>query len=148
MLEGVKIMYRTLQTTIALIVAIGIGSAQTDVPKASTVPFTVPNAQVVSTLPWMNTSLTPEQRADLLIPQMTLEQKVEQISNDTRPAKDPANRPPGCEFTSVGRHIQGIPALAIPTVRMINGGTGIRGGDCRNEPTSTGMPSTLAGAAT
>ena len=75
----------------------------------------------------MNTSLSPEQRADLLIAQMTLEQKVQQISNDTRPAEDPANRPPGCEFTSIARHIQGIPELGIPTVRMVNGGTGVRG---------------------
>lgn len=105
-------------------------------------------AQTPSALPWMNSSLTPEQRADMLISHMTLEQKVEQLSNDTRPAKDPANRPPGCEFTSVGRHIQGIPELGIPTVRMINGPTGVRGGDCKNEPVSTAFPSTPALAAT
>jgi beta-glucosidase len=96
----------------------------------------------------MNTSLSPEQRADMLIAHMTLEQKVEQISNDTRPAENPANRPPGCEFTRIGRHIQGIPELGIPTVRMINGGTGVRGGDCANEPIATGVPSTSAAAAT
>jgi beta-glucosidase len=88
-----------------------------------------------------------EQRADALIARMTLEQKVQQISNDTRPARDDENRPPGCEFTPIGRHIQGIPSLGIPTVRMINGGTGIRGGDCANEPTATGIPSTPASAA-
>jgi len=96
----------------------------------------------------MNTDLTPEQRSDLLIPHLNLQQKIEQISNDTRPAENPANRPPGCEFTKVGRHIQGIPELAIPTMRMINGGTGIRGGDCANEPIATGLPSTAAAAAT
>jgi beta-glucosidase len=105
-------------------------------------------AQTASGLPWMNTSLTPEQRADMLISRMTLEQKVQQISNDTRPAENPANRPPGCEFTDVGRHIQGIPELGIPTFRMINGGTGVRGGDCKNEPVSTALPSTPAAAAT
>jgi beta-glucosidase len=89
-----------------------------------------------------------EQRANALIARMTLEQKVQQISNDTRPARDDENRPPGCEFTPIGRHIQGIPSLGIPTVRMINGGTGIRGGDCANEPVATGVPSTPASAAT
>jgi beta-glucosidase len=108
----------------------------------------VAQSPAVSNLPWMNTSLTPEQRADLLIPQMTLEQKVAQISNDTRPAREADNRPPGCEFQPIGRHIQGIPELAIPTVRMVNGGTGIRGGDCVPEPTATGLPSTPANAAT
>src|SRR5688572_25360367 len=66
-------------------------------------------------LPWMNPDLSPEQRADLLIAQMSLQQKVQQLSNDTRPARDPANRPPGCRFASSGRHIQGIRALGIPT---------------------------------
>jgi beta-glucosidase len=79
---------------------------------------------------------------------MTLEQKVQQISNDTRPAMNDANRPPGCEFTPIARHIQGIPELAIPTVRMINGGTGVRGGSCLPEPVATGLPSTPASAAT
>ena len=79
---------------------------------------------------------------------MTLEQKVEQLSNDTRPAEDAANRPPGCEFQPIGRHIQGIPELGIPTVRMINGGTGVRGGDCLPEPVATALPSTPASAAT
>ena len=123
---------------------IAVGSALV----ISTLMLANARAQTASTLPWMNTSLTPEQRADLLIPRMTLEQKVEQISNDTRPAENPANRPPGCEFTSIGRHIQGIPELGIPTVRMINGPTGVRGGDCGNEPTSTALPSTPALAAT
>src|SRR6185437_5291987 len=79
----------------------------------------------------------PEVRTDALIARMTLEQKVEQLSNDTRPAESDANRPPGCQFTPIGRHIQGIPELGIPTVRMINGGTGVRGGDSANEPVAT-----------
>jgi len=96
----------------------------------------------------LNPNLSPAQRADLLIAQMTLEQKVQQISNDTRPARNTANRPTGCEFTQIGRHIQGIRELAIPTVRMVNGGTGVRGGDCLPEPVATALPSTPAAAAT
>src|SRR4029079_3649598 len=97
-----------------------------------------------ASLPWMNQSLSPEQRADLLIAQMTLEQKVQQLSNDVRPARDPANRPEGCRFASSGRHIQGVPELGIPTVRMTNGSTGIIGGDCKPNPVGTGVPSTVA----
>lgn len=94
-----------------------------------------------------DTSPNPEVEVDALIAKMTLEQKVGQISNDTRPAEVSTNRPAGCDFTEVGRHIQGIPQLGIPTVRMINGGTGVRGGDCKNEPVATALPSTLAAAA-
>src|SRR4051794_15834820 len=123
--------------TIVAVVSIGLGSSQQVVTRA----------QGAAPLPWMNTSLPPEQRADLLIAHMTLKQKVQQLSNDVRPAQDPANRPPGCGFQSSGRHIQGIPELGIPTVRMTNGGTGIIGGDCNN-PVGTGVPSTSALGAT
>jgi beta-glucosidase len=97
-----------------------------------------------SDLPWMNTSLTPEQRADLLIPQMTLEQKVQQISNDVRPLLDPDNRPPGCKYERIARFILGIPELGIPSVRMTNGGTGLRGGSCLPQPEATAVPSASA----
>ena len=145
-------MSRPLLAAITILLSSGISAAQNGLPgtssKIDAASSDLPKAQSASTLPWMNTNLSPEQRADLLIPHMTLEQKVEQLSNDTRPAKKAANRPPGCEFTTVGRHIQGIPELAIPTVRMINGGTGVRGGDCKNEPVATALPSTIATAAT
>lgn len=105
-----------------------------------------PTSRAAQIAPPSDEELT--RRADEIIAKMTLEQKVQQISNDTRPAEDDANRPPGCEFTPIGRHIQGIPELGIPTFRMINGGTGIRGGDCANEPIATALPSTPASAAT
>lgn len=83
-------------------------------------------------------------RADDVIKTMSLEQKIQQIYNHPVPNTDL----PGCEFTRVGRHIEGIPELKIPTVRFGNGGTGIRGGDCVPEPTATGLPSGIAAAAT
>src|SRR5688572_11482714 len=96
------------------------------------------------TLPWMDTSLTPEQRADLLIPQMTLEEKVQQLSNDVLPLRDPDNRPPGCRYERVARYIHRIPELRIPSVRMTNGGTRLRGGSCLPQPEATAVPSASA----
>ena len=55
---------------------------------------------------------------------------------------------PGCEWQDTGRQIRGIEELGIPTVRMTNGGTGVKGGSCGNDPEATGLPSTLAMAAT
>lgn len=95
-------------------------------------------------LPWMDMSLTPQARTQLLVAAMTLDEKIQQIANFPLPNKDL----PGCDFTPVGRHIEGIPRLAIPTVRFINGGNGVRGGDCLPEPTKTGFPSGTLGAAT
>src|SRR6185312_1660711 len=99
---------------------------------------------VFGQLPWMNTTLDPQKRTELLIAAMTLDEKIQQIANLPLPNKDL----PGCEFTPIGRHIEGIPRLAIPTVRFINGGNGVRGGDCLPEPTATGFPSGTLGAAT
>src|SRR5690606_11022421 len=52
-----------------------------------------------------------------------------------------------CVLEFAQRTIVGIPELGIPTFRMTNGGTGIRGGSCQN-PLATGVPSTTAAAAT
>ncbi|WP_228392218.1 glycoside hydrolase family 3 C-terminal domain-containing protein [Nocardioides sp. dk4132] len=103
-------------------------------------------------LPWMNTSLPAAQRAELLIDAMTLDQKLEQIFN--RPVYNEdlddgdQDNGVGCDFTLIGRHIEGIPALKIPDFRMANGGTGIRGGDCLPEPTATALPAQISSAAT
>ncbi len=85
----------------------------------------------------MNTSLTPQARTELLIDAMTLDEKIQQIANQAFPETEL----PGCGFTDVGRQIKGIPRLAIPTLRLINGGNGVRGGACLPEPTATGFPS-------
>jgi len=92
----------------------------------------------------MTTTLSPEARTEPLIGAMTLEQMIEQIGN--HPVRN--TDLPGCGFTALGRHIEGIPDLSIPTFRAINGGTGVRGGDCIPEPTATGFPSNTLGAAT
>ncbi|MBM9461634.1 glycoside hydrolase family 3 C-terminal domain-containing protein [Nocardioides sp. zg-536] len=103
-------------------------------------------------LPWMNTTLPAKQRAELLLDAMTLDQKLEQIFNkpvyneDLDDGEDGNGQ--GCDFTLIGRHIEGIPELDIPDFRMANGGTGIRGGDCLPEPTATALPAQIASAAT
>ncbi|QAY59894.1 glycoside hydrolase family 3 protein [Microbacterium protaetiae] len=88
-------------------------------------------------LPWMDTTLSADARADLLIDAMSLDQKFQQIA-----MKPVANTNiPGCDFSSGGRHVEGIPELQIPTLRMTNGPFG--GGDCAVAPTSTGLTSAL-----
>ena len=61
---------------------------------------------------------------------------------------EPQGTLPGCEWQDTGRQIRGIEELGIPTIRMTNGGTGVKGGSCGNDPLATGLPSTLAMAAT
>ena len=119
--------------------------------------------------PWMNTKLSAEKRTELLLDAMTIEQKMQQIvisrfnENDTGETVvinrggtskyqngvfEPQGTLPGCEWQDTGRQIRGIEELGIPTIRMTNGGTGVKGGSCGNDPLATGLPSTLAMAAT
>jgi beta-glucosidase len=119
--------------------------------------------------PWQDTQRTAPERTESLLAAMTLEQKIQQIAvsrfneNDTgdpvvidRSGNNayqsgvfpPEGTLPGCEWQDTGRQIRGIDELGIPTVRMTNGGTGVKGGSCGNDPEATGLPSTLAMAAT
>jgi len=107
-----------------------------------------PDTPVDTDQPWMNTGLPAVERTEALLAAMTLEQKIQQIYNLPVPNEDLQDEDPPCEFQRVGRHIEGIPELGIPTFRFANGGTGIRGGDCLPEPTATATPSAVAAAAT
>ena len=74
--------------------------------------------------PWMHAKLTPEQRAQLLVSAMTLAQKEQQLvtSGATIIAEIPS---------CLGmRHVNGIPDLEIPTLRITNGPVGIGQNDC------------------
>jgi beta-glucosidase len=94
-------------------------------------------------LPWMNTKLSASARTELLLSAMSIDQKIQQMQNLPVPNEELE----GCGFQPLGRHVEGIPELSIPTLRAINGGNGVRGGDCLPEPTATALPSaTLAGA--
>ena len=95
-------------------------------------------------LAWMNSAIPPEQRAALLVGAMTLDEKIEQIALNT--AANPGLS--GCGLRRDTRHIEGISRLAIPTLRLTNGPTGVAGGDCNPNPPTTAVPTALAAAAT
>lgn len=92
-------------------------------------------------LPWMNTSLSPGQRADLLISAMTLDQKIEQLSS----TDGPVDGIPACGDGA--RHVPGIPALDIPVFRITNGPVGVGQGDCTPVDPATALPDSMALAA-
>jgi beta-glucosidase len=105
-------------------------------------------------LPWMNTALTPEARAALLIGAMTLAQKEQQLVGN---APEIVPELPQCRGA---RHVRGIASLGIPTLRITNGPVGIGQNDCVDpsvmgfaaftDPSSakaTALPSAIALAA-
>ena len=62
--------------------------------------------------PWSDPSLSPDRRADLVVDAMTLPEKAELMSNDTG--------------TSWAYFNAGIERLGIPSLRMLDAGSGLR----------------------
>ncbi len=81
-------------------------------------------AAAAETLPWMVQSLAPEQRAGLLLAGMSFAQKAQQL---TGAVPEIVPELPHCKGA---RHVTGIPALRIPTLRVTNGPVGIGQNDC------------------
>lgn len=92
----------------------------------------VPTAPVARQ--WMNKSLPPLRRAQLLVKAMTLDEKVEQIHM--------------ADVKITPREIPGIPRLGIPTFKVTNGPVGAGPGDSHDQAPATALPSALALSAT
>src|SRR3954453_3699910 len=71
------------------------------------------HAQSQPTCPWMQAGKTPEQRADELIHAMTLDQKIHQVTFST---------PQWFAYYGTAGHIDGTPALCIPTLVLSDAG--------------------------
>jgi len=81
------------------------------------------SSATAQTRPWMDPSLAPQKRAELLLSNMTLEQKFQQMVGE--PGIVPEL--PQCLG---GRHVPGLPRLGIPTLRITNGPVGVGQNDC------------------
>ena len=98
----------------------------------------VPAAAAPPDPPWMNTALSPDQRAALVLAQMTLEEKVDLMTGDQGAA-------PSAFYNA------GIERLGIPELRMADASAGIapRGWSLPGTgETATSMPSSIALGAT
>src|SRR2546425_2355249 len=85
--------------------------------------------------PWMNTSLSPHGRADLLLAQMTLEEKIEMVHGELPAPYGFYNAP--------------VPRLGIPALTMADGPAGIRvARQDVNEGKATALPAPIGLAAT
>jgi beta-glucosidase len=100
-----------------------------------------PVGAAAQALPWMNTSLSPVQRAELLVGAMTLDQKIQQLHGQGGAI---AELP---ECGNPMRHVPGIASLQIPTFRITNGPVGLGGGDCNPQDRATALPVALGLAA-
>ena len=89
--------------------------------------------------PWLNKSLSPDKRADLLIEQMTLDEKLVLVHGDAGSLAQQHSLG-GAGF------VPGIPRLGIPDMQMTDGRSGVANTGPRGRY-ATALPSPLADAA-
>ncbi|HEX3990404.1 MAG TPA: glycoside hydrolase family 3 C-terminal domain-containing protein [Acetobacteraceae bacterium] len=93
----------------------------------------------------MNTSLTPDQRADLVLKEMTLDEKIAMLHGVGMPTDDPVTAENAASNRGVGYDV-GVPRLGIPGIDMSDAAYGVRSSGV-NGRYSTALPADEAAAA-
>ncbi len=123
----------TCSVAIAVLAA-PVGAAGSAAPQGSRAA----SSAVLADQPWMNTSLSPDERADLLLAEMTLEEKVDLMSGNQGEGPYAFYNGP-------------IPRLGIPAMAMADSASGIHAHGAPSTNTgdrATAMPSAQALGAT
>jgi beta-glucosidase len=97
--------------------------------------------------PWSGSNLSPDQRADLVIKELTLDEKIQLVHGLGWQALFMAPESgPGTRAVSAGGFIPGVPRLGIPDLQMSDSVEGISGAGA-NGRYATALPSAEAMAA-
>jgi beta-glucosidase len=94
--------------------------------------------------PWMNTSLSPDERADLVLKEMTLDEKIGLVHGEGMPGWGPP-RPNAYLGNGGAGFVLGVERLGIPMIQMSDAAYGVRS-SAQNGRYSTALPSNLAAA--
>ena len=97
--------------------------------------------------PWMNKSLSPDERAKLVVGQMTLDEKIQLVHGAGMANFGPPPDPSIARSNGGAGFVPGIPRLGIPDLNMADAAVGVTQGAKRGRY-STALPSALAEAAT
>jgi beta-glucosidase len=95
--------------------------------------------------PWMNTSLSADERAALVVKQMTLDEKITLLHGTGHPGLGPMS-PLSSGSNGGAGYVVGIPRLGIPGIQMSDAAYGVRESG-QNGRYSTALPCNLAAAA-
>jgi beta-glucosidase len=95
--------------------------------------------------PWMNTSLSPAQRADLVLQQMTLEEKILLLHGNGMAHAEQWQMPLTYLAGGGAGYVEGIKRLGIPALFISDAAYGVRD-SAANGKYSTALPSSLAAA--
>jgi beta-glucosidase len=95
--------------------------------------------------PWMNTRLSPDERAALVLKEMTLDEKITLLHGTGHPGLGPMS-PLSSGSNGGAGYVVGIPRLGIPGIQMSDAAYGVRSSG-QNGRYSTALPCNLAAAA-
>lgn len=128
-------------TRLACLLALGITVTSIAFPsQASAQTRAGENAQ-----PWMNATLSPDDRAALVLKQMTLDEKISLLHGTGMKELSPMS-PLAVHSNGGAGYVVGVQRLGIPDIQMSDAAYGIRNSG-ENGRYSTALPSNLAGAA-
>ncbi len=95
--------------------------------------------------PWMNPVLSPDRRADLVIQQMTLDEKIQLVHGSMAMHwQELGLKHPIPGALGGDGFVPGIPRLGIPDIQLIGAGVGVTDMGNRTNGESTALPSSLA----
>ncbi len=96
--------------------------------------------------PWMNRSLSPDERASMVVKEMTIDEKIQLLHGTGMVGLSPMS-PLAIHSNGGAGYVPGIPRLGIPALQMSDAAYGVRASG-ENGRYSTALPSNIAGAAT
>lgn len=99
----------------------------------------------IARLPWMNPSLSPDERAGMVLEQMTLDEKISLVHGNGMPGWGPP-RPNAYLGNGGAGFVLGVERLGIPMIQMSDAAYGVRS-SAENGRYSTALPSNLGSAA-
>jgi beta-glucosidase len=103
------------------------------------------HTQHAPTGPWMNTTLSPDERADLVMKEMTVDEKIALLHGVGMPTDEPVTPENAASNRGVG-YVVGVPRLGIPGIDMSDAAYGVRSSGV-NGRYSTALPANVGAAA-
>ena len=103
------------------------------------------SAQSGKTQPWSNSSLSPDERAAMVVKAMTLDEKISLLHGTGMMGLSPMS-PLAVNSNGGAGYVPGIPRLGVPAIQMSDAAYGVRNSE-ENGRYSTALPADVAGAA-
>lgn len=128
-----RIFRQSAVSALALATLIATGSLAAQAPASTAAP---------ASRPWMNASLPPGERADLVLKEMTLDEKIALLHGNGMAHAEQWQMPLTHLANGGAGYTEGVPRLGIPPIWMSDAAYGVRDSG-ENGRYSTALPSSL-----